>query len=109
MKEIRIEEVKEANKKHGFHYFSKKTMRFFSSRVSDRAYKVGNKAYFITSEKNTHSIRGGHTTLNPRKYSIRLIDLTTGNITTVGEFQEFDSKREAKAELKDILKAHKTV
>lgn len=103
MEVIRIEEVKEANRKHGFYYFSRDAMQFFSSRVSDRAYKVGTKAYFITSEKNKHSIRGGHTDANPRKWSIRVIDLITGRVNTVGQFQEFNSKREAKKQLERLL------
>lgn len=96
VEEIRIEEVKQSNREHGFHYFSRDTMRFFSSRVSDRAYKVGDKAYFITSEK--HRL----TANNPRKWTIRVIDLITGKVNTVGRFQEFNSHREAEAQLKQI-------
>lgn len=43
-----ITEVKEANKANGFYFFSKDTMRFFSSRVESTLYK---NQCFITSEK----------------------------------------------------------
>lgn len=95
--EISIDEVKRINAKHGYYYFSQDTMRFFSSKVSTIAYKVGNKAYFITSEQNKLS---GN---DPRKWTIRAIDLATGRIQTIGEFQEFNSNREAKNQLKEIL------
>lgn len=97
MKVISIETVKRINAKFGFHYFSRETLRFFSSRISTCAYQIGNKAYFITSEKNTFTAN------NPRKYSIRVMDLTNGNIDTIGEFQEFNSHREAMKQLKQIL------
>jgi len=97
MKVISIETVKRINAKFGFHYFSDKSMRFFSSYTSHYAYQIGNKAYFITSEKNTFTVN------NPRKYSIRVIDLTSGNINTIGKFQEFNSNAEAQAQLKRIL------
>lgn len=97
MEQIRIEEVKRANSEHGFSYFSPETMRFFSSKVSKSAYKIGNKAYFITSEQNKLS---GN---NPRKWTIRVADLKTGLVHTVGEFQEFNTHGEAKKQLKRIL------
>lgn len=96
MEVIRIEEVKQVDRDHKNHFFDADTIRFFNSRVSDRAYKVGDKAYFITSERSKIGNQ-------PRKWSIRVIDLTTGNIRTVGQFQEFNSSKEAKAELKRIL------
>lgn len=95
MEVISIEEVKRVNREHGKFYFSVGTMRFFKSRVSKQAYKVGNKAYFITSERGPHMAR---------KWSIRVADLTTGKIDTVGEFQEFNTNREAKKELERICK-----
>lgn len=100
MEKIDIEQVKQANSEHGYSYFSPETMRFFSSKVSRSAYKIGNKAYFITSEQN--KLTGD----NPRKWTIRCGDLTTGIVHTVSEFQEFNSHREAKKQLKQILRGN---
>lgn len=97
MEVISIAEVKRVNREHGRYYFSPDTMRFFSSRTSRQAYKVGNKAYFITSERNKHSSNA------PRKWTIRVIDLTTGRVDTVGEWQKFNTPGEAKKQLKQIL------
>ena len=43
-----IDEVKEANKELGHHFFSPDTMKFFASRVESSLYK---NQTFITSEK----------------------------------------------------------
>ena len=88
---ISTERIKELNREKGLYFFSLNTMRFFKSRVGRNAYKVGDKAYFITSEQYES---------NPRKWTIRVADLTTGSIDTVGEFQEFNSHSEALNHLK---------
>lgn len=95
--EIDIQEVKDKNRGAGQFWFSSGAMRFFNSRVGSTAYKdkSGRKAYFISSEKYDYK--------TPRKYSIRVADLNTGNINTIGDFQEFRTRASAMRRLKEIV------
>ena len=65
------------------HFFDRDAMRFFNSKVYDGFYF---DRFIITSEKQSHA--------HDRRYSIRII-CPTGDIDTIGEFQEFASKRQA--------------
>lgn len=95
---IPIYRVKAANTNAGQHFFDKDTMRFFNSKVAPEAYtKDGKTAYFITSEQHGNE---------SRKYTVRKMDMETGSITTVGEFQEHDSLSEAKRTVSKILDAN---
>jgi len=95
---IPIEEVQSLSRRKGFHFFDTDTIRFFSSRVDNSvlAPKTINEkeGYFITSERNTY-------TTNPRAYTIRAVNLVTGDIRTIGEFQQFSTKAMAYAVLKE--------
>lgn len=88
--------IKAKNYEAGHHWFSKDTMRFFNSKVPEEAYKKGDKAYFISQEKSSFD------NYTP-EYTIRVADLNTGEVDTVGEFGQYKSKYEAKKELKKIL------
>jgi len=90
-KPITIEIVKEINKAKNQHFFDKDTMRFFKSKIHSR--QLIDDKYFITSEQFDYD--------TPRLYTIREFDQESGDIGTVGEFQQFRSVKEAKDFLKD--------
>ncbi len=81
MESISIEEVKRASQKGDRHWFDKDTMSFFHSRVSHDAYKVRDRAWFVSSERQEEDAA------HPRLYSVRVCHLETGRIETVGTFQ----------------------
>ena len=75
------------------YWFSPETMRFFKSRVSEMTWKIGDKIYFISSEKQS---------LEPRFYTVRVCEID-GNIKTVGKFQEHETLRQARNAIREIL------
>ena len=94
--EISMSDVTDAYDKHGGHFFDDATRRFFKSRNPQYATKQGQYFYFITSEKYDYD--------SPRLYTLRCMCEKCGSITTIGDFQKYESSREAKANLKRILK-----
>lgn len=71
------------------HWFDKDTMRFFNTRVQHSLIKTVNKVvYFVTSEKYLD---------DPRRYSLRSMSLVTGNMDTIGEFNEMTRSQAVKA------------
>lgn len=85
-----VEEIKAANAKSGYHFFSPGAMRFFRSRVLPG---VIQGCFFITSEQ--------FDTSSPRLYTIRRAGLG-GGVETVGNFQHYktaDAARRAAARL----------
>jgi hypothetical protein len=92
---IDIEVIKRANEDAGRFWFSQKTNRFFRSRYPRKALKVGDEAYFVTSEQFDDQ--------SPRLYTLRVCHLKTGHVDTVGAFQQYQSSTDA------WLAAHKIV
>jgi hypothetical protein len=92
MKYLSLEQIENHNHDIGHHWFSPKTMRFFSCRVLSVLH-LGR--FFITSERDAY--RDG----NPRAYTIREA-LVCGCIETVGEFQQYATSRQAKKALQAI-------
>jgi len=91
-----IAEIKTLNKKNGYHFFSKDTMRFFNSKTHRGVY--GGR-YFITSEQFV-STSGAR---RPRMYTIRKAH-PDGAIDTVDTFQQFSHIDQARDYIKyDIL------
>lgn len=86
-----MEDVIRANKKAGQHWFDEDTMRFFKSDFG----KLYSNKYFISSEKSPH---------NPRRWSIRKVNWKTGDVDTVGEFQQFSTQASAKRYLREKMK-----
>ena len=82
-----IQQIKDANKAIGHHWFDAGTLRFFNSRVSGPV--IGNM--FVSSEKGPDEIR---------RYTIR--ECTNGVINTVGEFQAYATKAQALRALRTI-------
>jgi hypothetical protein len=72
------------------HWFDPSSMRFFRSRVGSTAYRTadGSRAYFVSSEQ----FEDGRGYRADRRYTVRVIDLATGDIDTVGDFQAYASR-----------------
>lgn len=88
---ITINDIEEINREKGYHFFDRDTMNFFRSRVERDALQFGqliDGKYFVTSEQFDRS--------SPRLYSVRSFNSGTGNVDTVGDFQEFGTKGQAK-------------
>lgn len=72
------------------HWFSPGAMRFFNSRISGNAYQMKSDPYvhlFVSSEKFDYN--------TPRLYSVRSYNSLTGNVDTIGEFQEYKTSAAA--------------
>jgi len=79
-----ISDVKRANKEAGNFFFERKTMNFFKSKIESTLLKG---KYFITSEQYKDE---------PRKYTLREV-ADDASINTVGSFQQFRTKADAKS------------
>lgn len=88
-----LSEFKQANKANGYHFFDRKTMSFFNSKIESALLKGG---YFITSEQVETSAG-----IEPRKYTLRKCN-DNATVTTVGEFQRFRTKAAAKHYIKTL-------
>ena len=88
-KYLSLEQIKNHNNDIGHHWFSPRTMRFFSCRVLSVLH-LGR--FFISSERYTFT--EGY----ERRYTIREA-LLCGCIETVGEFQQYATARQAKKAL----------
>lgn len=86
-----MQEVITANEAIGHCWFSPKTKRFFKSRIGSTLY--GGK-YFISSEQFGDN--------SPRLYSVRYV-YPRGNITTVGNFQQYVSRGDALRAIEHLL------
>ncbi len=95
---MKIWEVQKINEEKGHYFFSKDTMNFFSSRIETKGDLIGDK-FFVTSEqfKPSPGIDGTIDGSFPRKFSVREFNKESGDIHTVGEFQEFSTKKAAEA------------
>lgn len=75
------------------HFFDKSAMRFFNSRIAQYGYRkitcndnetiYHNLVFFVTSERYDYK--------SPRLYTIRRLNIDSGEIITVGEFQQYKS------------------
>jgi hypothetical protein len=74
--------------KHRGHWFDESTMRYFNSKVYDPVYCGKEYWYFVSSEKC-------FTEGSKRLYSVRKFHVKTGDISTIGEFQEYKTKLQA--------------
>lgn len=94
-----IEEVKTRAEKGSPHFFDQDTMRFFSSRISEYCWRIGEKIYFITSEADRYYIKHSGSV---RAWTVRIIDLD-GDINTLGKFQEHSSLSQARKAVKEVF------
>lgn len=86
-----LEQIKRANDRHGNHWFSADSMRFFRGKCSE---KIIAGRYFVSSEQYSSDSK--------RLYTIRCA-LNSGAIETVGQFQGYESQREAEKDLREML------
>lgn len=93
-----ITDIKAANAAAGFFFFSKDTMRFFSSKVESKVYEGPGGVYFVTSEQMGEE--------GPRKYRVRRFEPETGRIVPPpGErFMEYATKESARECAKALAK-----
>ena len=95
-----ISSIKQLNKANGFHFFDRKTMRFFASKIeSHLSYGNDKTGYFITSEKT-----GFEST--ERVYTIREVNFLTGDCHTLKSIEgnaKFKVLAEAKAKIKLLV------
>jgi len=87
---LSISDVKRINKQSGHFFFEEGAMRFFESKVESRGLLINNK-FFITSEQFISSTGQS----SPRKFTVRELNRKTGGIGTVGEFQQFTTRKQA--------------
>jgi hypothetical protein len=79
-------------------FFSKETMRFFRSRLPDRGLRNGDRVYFWTSEQC------GWAGDTERAFTLRELDLVTGRVQTVGDFQAYPTAAKAQAAVRDAAR-----
>ena len=86
-----MSDVRRANKDAGYHWFDSSTLGFFGSHVGRTLY--GGR-YFISSEQPPYG---------PRRYTVREAE-PDGGIETVGGFQQYETRAQALAAIKQLLK-----
>lgn len=85
MANLTMSDVKRNNREAGLFFFSPDTMRFFRSRVESGLIK---QRFFITSECAGDD--------HPRLYTIRVYDHEKHTCETMGDFQAYKTKEEAR-------------
>lgn len=80
------------------YFFSPDTMRFFRSRLAPTFIHSGRGLIFITSEQFVTYYPEYH--IDPRKYTIRILT-NDGDINEIGEFQQYDTLRQARKAAKE--------
>jgi hypothetical protein len=89
-----MRDVKECAKVCSSHWFDRDTMRFFKSRVGDKAYADGRGgAFFVSSEQGPHMARA---------YSVRHYSADRCGIDTVGDFMGHKTSAQATAAAKKL-------
>jgi len=86
-----LETVEDVQRLHRGHWFDRDTMRFFQTRIPDA--RVYGGRYFISSEQFGA----------PRGYTVREINLETGDISTVGKFNSYPSLKAARGAIWALL------
>lgn len=89
-----IEQMSRDNKALGMHWFCLDTIKFWRTRFHLPIY---DGKYFITSE--VRRIYGQFQ--EPRKYTIR--SCVNGEVATIGEFQQYETLRNARTALKKFI------
>lgn len=84
-----IDEIKDANKRLGHHFFTPNALKFFKSRIGETIY---HGKYFITSEKRNDALR---------LYTIREAK-ENGSVKTVGDFQQYRTSAAAITAVKKL-------
>jgi hypothetical protein len=101
-----IEDIKDANRRAGHHFFDADSMRFFSSRVLSEVHTLPDGgAIFVTSEQDTFSGQ-------PRLYTVRRAN-PDGTIALYADpateaLENWDARQAAEAEAKLGFQDHLT-
>ena len=85
-----LDQIKRAAYLAGSYWFDRPTLRYFSSRISERVYPVPGGALFVSSEK----FKGLYADDGDRLYTVRSCS-ADGVIDTVGEFQQWNTAKQA--------------
>jgi hypothetical protein len=88
-----IDEIKEANQEAGQHWFSKGAMRFFNCSLGRKTFG----RYFVTGERQKTFSGNWADVSGPRRFTLRRCQ-EDGTIKTIGEFQQYDTRKEAEKE-----------
>lgn len=91
---ITIADVRSANRAAGFHWFDPAALRWFRSRVHAATYQTPSGCLFVSSEQY---VAYDPYRCEPRKFTVRRFTESTGEVDTVGDFQEFGSRSGAHA------------
>lgn len=99
---MRYVERREIKRKHHGHFFDRESRQFFDSRIARGGYQTadGAKIFFVTSEQFHDYVRNYH---EPRRYSVRVLDVMTGDIRTWPShdfFQAYETNAQATAAAK---------
>ncbi|MCJ7768018.1 hypothetical protein MUP79_06475 [Candidatus Bathyarchaeota archaeon] len=97
-KTMPISLMQSINRAHGSHFFDKGALRFFDGKIESSGFKHGDTVLFVTSEQ-FHWSEGSQ----PRKYSVREMNLKDGSVETVAGFQAFGTKQDAQRIIKLML------
>lgn len=82
-------EVMDANEKTGHYWFTPDTMAFFESRLIGYPYQTPytTRVYFVSGERGPGD--------GTRRYTVRVMDMETGHVDNVSEFQEYGTPADA--------------
>lgn len=80
-----IKELKAMNRRRGYHFFDKSTLRFFNSVVYNNVRTGTTGWYFVTSEQFED---------NPRRFTVRKMD-ESSRVATIGRFMEYHTFEDA--------------
>jgi hypothetical protein len=94
---LNISEMKRLNGAAGHTWFNKREMVYFGTRIECQPNAQG---FFITSEDG--DFQGSW-----RGYTLRRFDLTTHEVHTVGDFNQFETRAEAMERRKQATKHFK--
>lgn len=83
-----LEQIEQANRRLGHHWFDADTLRWFKSRLSP--YIFGGR-YFVSSERGDRYIWNGR-----RRYTVRRAN-DDGSVSTASEFGQFATMKGAQA------------
>lgn len=92
-----VADVMYLNNEKGYFFFSPDTLKFFNSQIYGGELLGNNKDLFITSEKQPKSLDGS---VYPRKFTIRKVNKSVGDIDTIAGFGAFSSKIQAENYIK---------
>lgn len=90
-----LDQVVEASRANGHHWFSPDTMRYFGTRLESPLIQG---RWFITSECQDDATM-------PRMYTVRLVTDDRGTIETVGEFMAYATLAEAQTAIRRAIQA----